>query len=51
MYIYFYAVKCKIFVPYSCFEHKIELIKKQSKGYTEIHQVGRDFEECEELAK
>jgi threonine dehydratase len=39
-------VKCTIFVPYCCFEHKIEAIKNNGKEFVTIIQEGDDFEEC-----
>ena len=44
------VVNCVVFVPYSCFQHKIDRIKEECKGFVEIIQEGDDFNECELIA-
>lgn len=44
-------VKFHIFVPESCFPHKLEFIQKEGKEFVEIHQIGSDFEKCVKEAR
>jgi hypothetical protein len=42
-----YLVKCIIFIPISCFLHKMESMEQYGKEGITIIQEGEDFEECQ----
>lgn len=43
-------MKTVIFVPETCHQHKLAVIRREGKEFVEIIQRGIDFEECTEEA-